>query len=124
MNFAYVMILVAALLPYATVIFAKAGGSDYDNAAPRVWAARQSGWRARGIAAHQNHFEAFAPFAAAVIVASVSHGSQTAINALAGAFIVSRIAYTAAYFANRASLRSALWGVGFLCVLALFGVAI
>jgi uncharacterized MAPEG superfamily protein len=124
MNFAYGMILVAALLPYVTVAIAKAGGSGYDNADPRVWAARQTGWRARAMAAHQNHFEAFAPFAAAVIVASAGHGSPGAIDALAASFVLVRVGYTAAYLANTPTLRSALWFVGFLCVLALFGVAI
>jgi uncharacterized MAPEG superfamily protein len=119
MTFAYWMILVAVLLPYATVVLAKAGGG-VDNHAPRRDLAQLTGWRQRADWAHRNHFEAFAPFAAAVIIAELAAAPQAKIDLAAGAFIALRILYTALYLADRAALRSLAWSLGFICVLALF----
>eukprot|EP01035_Chromulina_nebulosa_P035064 gene35064-47116_t len=44
------------------------GGKDFDNAAPRVMLAKLDGWRQRANWAQLNGFEAFPPFAAAVII--------------------------------------------------------
>jgi uncharacterized MAPEG superfamily protein len=122
MTLALWMILAAALLPYATVAIAKAT-SDVDNHAPRLSAERMTGRAQRADWAHRNHFEAFAPFAAAVIVAQLAHVAQGRIDAVALVFIAARLAYTWAYLDDRASLRSALWGVGLACVIALFVLA-
>jgi uncharacterized MAPEG superfamily protein len=119
MHLAYWMILIAALLPYATVGGAKAA-TDYDNANPRAYLARQQGWRARADAAHRNHFEAFPAFAAAVIVAQVKSIPEHVIDVLAVTFVVIRVAYTVAYLANAATLRSLIWITGFACTVALF----
>ncbi len=124
MSFAFAMILLAALAPYVTVGFAKGGASAYDNAAPRDWAARQDDWRARAIAAHQNHFEAFAPFAASVFAATLAGAEPMLIDALAASFVLLRVIYTVAYVKGAATLRSALWVLGFCCVVALFGIAL
>lgn len=126
MTFAFWMILVAALLPYATVGFAKrpTDGRAYDNANPRAWERMLEGKAARALAAHNNHFEAFAPFAAAVVVAQFAHAPQGWINTLAALFILLRIAYTVAYIGDHASLRSSIWFGGLLCVVALFCIGI
>jgi uncharacterized MAPEG superfamily protein len=116
------MILVAALLPYGTVAIAKASG-DVDNRAPRLSEERLTGRAQRADWAHRNHFEAFAPFAAAVIVAQLAHAPQSRIDALAVAFVIARVGYTWAYLDDRASLRSLLWALGFACVIALFVLA-
>ena len=58
MTFAYWCVLAAALIPYFTVIPAKAE-KDFDNHAPRLWEEGRTGWRARGYWAHLNAFEAF-----------------------------------------------------------------
>ena len=68
MTTAFWCVLVAALLPICAVGLAKAS-AGFDNQAPREWLGRLGGWRARAHAAHLNSFEAFAPFAAAVIIA-------------------------------------------------------
>ena len=120
MTFALWMILVAAVLPFLSVGIAKFGGAGYDNAAPRRSLEALRGWRARADWAHRNHIEAFAPFAAAVLVAHWAHAPQAWVNGLAGAFILLRVAYTAAYVFDRPSLRSLLFGLGFACVLGLF----
>lgn len=119
MTFAYWMILAAAFLPYLTVGLAKAG-AGIDNRAPRRDLASLTGWRQRADWAHRNHFEAFAPFAAGVIVAELAHMPQNRIDLLAGAFVLSRIIYTAMYLANWSALRSIMWSLGFIAVLGLF----
>lgn len=119
MTFAYWMVLAAAFLPYVTVLLAKAG-ADIDNRAPRRDLANLTGWRQRADWAHRNHFETFAPFAAAVIIAELVHAPQREIDGLAATFVLLRIAYTAFYIADRARLRSLVWSLGFICVLALF----
>jgi uncharacterized MAPEG superfamily protein len=121
MTFAYWMVVVAIFLPYAAVVLAKSGGVD--NHAPRTTLAGLTGWRQRADWAHRNHFEAFAPFAVAVIVAELAHVPQAKIDIAAGAFILLRIAYTALYIADLATWRSIAWSLAFLCVLALFGMS-
>jgi uncharacterized MAPEG superfamily protein len=123
MSLALWMVLLAGLMPYLTVGFAKFSGGRYDNHHPRQWATGLEGHRARAYAAHQNHFEFFPFFAAAVIIAEWKSGTSGALNLIAVIAITARIAYTASYLANRATLRSLCWLVGVLCILALFGVA-
>jgi uncharacterized MAPEG superfamily protein len=122
MHFSYWMVLAAALMPYLTVGGAK-GQKGYDNNRPRSYMARLEGWRARANWAHQNHFEAFPAFAAAIIIAQLKGTPQHVIDLLAGIFILARIAYTAAYLGNQASLRSLIWFLGMVCTIALFVVS-
>jgi len=122
MTFAYWMILVAALLPYFTIFLAK-NGARIDNRAPRASLEKLKGWRRRADWAHRNHFEAFAPFAAAVIVAELAHAPQNRIDLLAGAFILLRLVYTALYIGDKPAGRSIVFGLGLLCVVALFVIA-
>jgi uncharacterized MAPEG superfamily protein len=120
MSTAYWCVLFAAVLPYLTVGVAKAL-SPYDNANPRAPETyRGVAWRAHS--AHQNGFEAFPFFAVGVLVASAGSASaqNPVLNSLAAAWIVVRLAYTAAYLSDRASLRSALWLAGFALTLAIF----
>ena len=119
MNIAHLMVLIAALLPYLTVGGAKAQPA-YDNSKPRDSLATLAGWRARANWAHQNHFEAFAPFATAVILAEIAHASQSRIDALAVAFVVVRLLFVVAYLGNRSTLRTLLWNLGFAINAALF----
>jgi len=122
MTFAYWCVLAAALIPFFTVIPAKAA-KDFDNHAPRLWEERCTGWRARGYWAHLNAFEAFPPFAAAVIIAHLERAPQGGINLLAGIFIVARVVYSVCYYADLATLRSIVWFLGFFCVVGLFLIA-
>lgn len=96
----------------------RAGG--YDNHHPRAQQAKLTGWGARALAAHLNGFETFAPFAAAVLVAHVAGAPTSLVTGLALLFVVARVAYVACYIADLSSLRSAVWGVGFLATLGLF----
>lgn len=124
MTFAFWTLLIAALLPYVTVGFAKFGGPGYDNAAPRQFLDGLGGWRSRADWAHRNHFEAFAPFAAGVLVAHLVHAPQGRVDLLAGMFLLLRLGYTAAYLADLPSLRSVFWALGFACVVALFCIGV
>ena len=120
MTFALWMILVAILLPIVTTGMAKWGASGMDNNRPREWQQTLTGWRQRALWAHRNHFEALPGFAAAVLVATVTHANPTTVNWLAGIWVVFRCAYTACYITDRATLRSVMFGVAFFCVVGLF----
>src|SRR3981081_1637973 len=118
MTFAYWMLLVAALLPYFTVGLAKSGG--FDNRAPRPSLESLAGWRRRADWAHRNHFEAFPSFAAAVLVAELTHAPQGRIDLLAGIFVLMRVIYAARYIVAQPALRSIVWALGFVIVIWLF----
>lgn len=120
MTFALWTILAAAVLPYLCTAAAKFGGGGYDNASPRTFQATLHGWRARAHHAHLNHFEAFAPYAAAVLVATWVNAPQGRVDGLAAGFIGARLVYTGAYLAGWSALRSVAWAVGFGSVVLLF----
>ena len=122
-------VLIACLLPVLTVGMAKfalgrtprrEGG--YDNANPRAWEAKLEGWHARAHAAQQNGFEALPLFIAGVLFAQFGGAEQARIDMLAMAFIAARLAYTAAYLGNRATLRSLIWAVAFGISIALLAL--
>jgi len=119
MTTAYWCVLFAGLLPYVATLAAK-GGARFDNREPRVWLARQTGWRARAHAAQLNGFEAFPLFAAAVIVAHQVGAPQPRVDALALLFLVARVGYLGAYLADLHWLRSAVWFVGIGSSVAIF----
>jgi uncharacterized MAPEG superfamily protein len=112
-------LLVAGVLPVLTTGLAKAG-APYDNHQPREFMSRAQGYRQRAYAAHLNGFEGFPFFAAAVLAAQGQEAPQQAIDMLALLYVAARIAYTAAYVGDRPTLRSVLWSVGFLTVVAIF----
>src|SRR5512140_545112 len=120
MTTAYWCVLVAALLPYLGTAFAKAGGERYNNRNPRLWLDKQQGFRARANAAQANSFEAFPFFAAAVIVAHLTHAPQDRIDALALIFVAARLAYLACYLADWHLMRSLVWTIGIVATITLF----
>ncbi len=122
MTLAYWMVLIAIFMPFVFAGLAKSRGR-FDNARPREWLAGLSGWRQRAHWAQLNTFEAFPPFAAAVIIAHQLGGAQAWIDALAVLFVLLRLGYGAAYIADRPTLRSLLWTGAFACVPGLFAVA-
>ncbi len=81
---------------------------------------KQEGLRRRADNAHHNHFEAFPFFAAGVLVAQQLNADQDSINMLAVAFIAARIVYTLLYLANRPTMRSITWVIGYIAVIGLF----
>ncbi len=127
MNFAYWCILLAALLPWLCAAYAKhsAGFRSRDNHNPRAFLAQAHGAAARANAAQQNGFEIFPLFAAAVLIAhATGNADQSSINTWALLFVLSRCLYCWLYISDRPSLRSLVWGLGLLCILALFAVAV
>lgn len=125
MSIAYCCILIAALLPYVWVAFAKTGAPGYNNKDPRGWVARQDSYRVRNAhAAHLNAFEAFAPFAAAVLMAQLAGVSPALIAKLSIAFVVARVLHGVFYLGAFAVMRSLAWLAGMACVIALMVLAV
>jgi uncharacterized MAPEG superfamily protein len=120
MTIAYYCVLVMGLLPIVAAGIAKKGFDNYDNAQPREWLAKQTGFRARANAAQANLFESLPFFFAAVIIASISNAPQHRIDLLAVGFVLARIAYLICYVANWPTTRSIVWAIGLACVIALF----
>jgi len=124
MNIAFLCVLIAGLLPYACATAAKWGFQNYDNHNPRQWLAQQTGFRARANAAQANSFEAFAFFAAGVILATLAQVEAQRLDIYAVTFVVARVAFIASYLADKANLRSVCWLVGLLSVVGLFVAAL
>ena len=124
MSVAYWCILAAAFLPYVWTVVAKRSGERYDNRDPRGWLARQQNPASvRANAAQLNAFEAFAPFAAGVLMAQFAGVATGLVSLLAIAFVVFRILHGILYVTGRHLLRSAAWTGGFISVLALMVLA-
>jgi uncharacterized MAPEG superfamily protein len=116
MTIAFWCVLIAAFLPYLAFGFVK----GLDPKLPRESAKGLQGASLRAHGAHLNHFEAFAPFAAAVIIAHIVEGPSAFANWLAVAFIVVRLGYTYMYMTDRQPLRSACFGIGGFIIVAIF----
>ena len=123
MTIAYWCVLAAALLPFAFTLIAKVKGEKFNNRRPREWQSQLTGLPQRAHAAQLNSFEAFPPFAAAVIIAHQLGAPQVAVDGLALAFVACRILYGVLYIADQPSARSVVWFLGVACVVALFVVA-
>jgi uncharacterized MAPEG superfamily protein len=120
MKIAYACVLFMGLFPYVAAGIAKMGFEQYDNSMPREWLAKQTGFRARANAAQANLFESLPFFFAAAIIASMSGAPQARLDLLAIGFVIARIAYLICYIANWPTLRSIVWLLGLICVVAIF----
>nr|WP_316638703.1 MAPEG family protein [uncultured Roseateles sp.] len=127
MTLANYCIIAAGLLPIVCAGIAKSKGfgkrrreGGFDNNNPRAWLANLSGWQARANAAQANSFEALPLFIAGVLVAQQMQAPQGRVDALALAFVASRLVFIGLYLADKASLRSLAWTVGVGCSVALF----
>lgn len=120
-------VFVAFLLIYFPRVFSLVGQrrrpEGWDNDNPRAQQALLTGWAGRARDAHANAFEAFAPFAAAVIIAHLAHADTAWSARLAVTHVVARTAYPLVYMANIAPVRSAVWFVGLLATAGLFVLA-
>ena len=113
-------ILGAVIAYMAPIAIAKYGAlGSFDNSKPRDPRFFDDPFRARALWAHQNGLEGFAFFAAAVVIAQMRSAPQHMVDGLAMAYVALRFGFAAAYLANLASLRSAIWGLGFLANVAL-----
>ena len=121
MTLADLCLLGMVVIIIATIAIPKIMARDkFDNARPRSAAFYKDPFRARALGAHQNGIESFPLFAAAVILAEMRGVRQPVVDGLAVAFLVARLAYVAAYLADKPRLRSALFAVGFAFTLAIF----
>ena len=124
MTLAFWCVLVAGLLPFAAIAVAKSDKTFWrHNNLPREWEAKLTGKAARAHAAHLNSFEAFPLFAVAVIIAALCKAPQSAVDGIAVAFVLARVAFIGCYLADRASLRSFVWVIAFALNVSLFFVA-
>lgn len=126
MTLAYWMLLVAIVLPYAFTGFAKfqGGFGPKENHNPREFLEKLDGARKRAHWAQLNSFEVTPPFAVALIMAhQIGTAAQGTLDALAVAFVVSRVLYGICYIADWASLRSLVWFAGMLCIIGFFFVS-
>lgn len=123
MTTAYLCVVIAALLPFLFTGIAKISGSkgrDYDNNRVRDFQDSLEGFSKRAHWAHLNSFEAFPPFAAAVIIAHQLGADPQWLNGLAVAFIVLRLVYGLCFLKDWATARSLAWIAALGCTLAIF----
>jgi len=117
--------MLAATIPFALTLATKARAfSRRDNHQTRLWQGQLTGWRQRAYWAHQNAFETFPLFAAAVIVAHLAAPGSGAAAALAWAYPAARIVYSLCYVFDHARARSLVWFGAMGCVIGLFIVAL
>jgi uncharacterized MAPEG superfamily protein len=116
MTIAFWCVLIAAILPYAP--FGMVKGLDPKN--PRSDVKALTGISARAYSAHLNAFEAFPPFAAAVIISHLSLGANTLTNILALLFLVARFAHMGFYLADMQPPRSGAFFAGAVIVVIIF----
>ena len=126
MTIAFWCVLAGALMPLLWTAYAKFTGAGFrprDNYNPREFLEALEGARKRAHWAQLNSFEAFPPFAAAVVVNHLAGGGGTTVDLLALAWVGLRLAYGALYIADRASLRSLAWFLATACWVAIFVAA-
>ena len=112
------LVVLGSKIPVAVAMARRPSG--YDNHNPRDQQAALDGWGRRAVAAHLNGFEAFPPFAAAVLVAVLAGGDPLWTARLAVLFVAARVVYVALYILDLSTLRSVVWSLGFGATVALF----
>lgn len=125
MNISIFCVFLASLLPIFFIGYAKfLGGFKLGhNHDPRKYLAKLEGKGHRAKCAHDNSWEAFAPFAAAVILALASGVDPKLVDKWAISFVVLRVVYGLLYIYDQAALRSTVWLGGMICTWSLFYLA-
>jgi uncharacterized MAPEG superfamily protein len=116
-------LLIAGIMPYSVLFFAKSS-KEYDNEDPRNMKAYQTPVRRRAHAAHQNSFEAFGLFAAAVLLALFQHVAPTTLSGLTILWVLLRVLYFVMYLTGKSTLRSLVWVAATATSIAIFLEAI
>jgi uncharacterized MAPEG superfamily protein len=120
-------ILIAGLLPYlwSTVALRArvAQFGSFDNRLPRLEQAKLTGAGARALGAAANAFETFPFFAASVIVAHIAGADPGWSTIWSVVYLAARILHGVSYYGDVDKLRSAAFGVGQVCCVALFVLA-
>jgi uncharacterized MAPEG superfamily protein len=118
-------ILVASVLPFVMAGVSKSRGFTMrDNAQTRAWQAQLTGYQQRALWAMQNAFETLPIFIGAVILAAMAAPHSKIAPIAAWAYVGLRVVDSAAYVADKASLRSLVWVASMAAIVTLFGVAI
>lgn len=120
MTFAFWCVAIAAFLPLVWIGYAKIKAGGYDNANPRRWRVTLEGKPQRAAAAEVNAYEAFPPFAAAVVIAHIVGVEPAVGNSLAGCFVLTRILHGIFYISDQHLYRSLAWATGFFSMVGLF----
>ena len=120
-------ILIAGFLPYVWSSAAIKARLDQfgqlDNRLPRAQQAQLEGWGARVLGASANAFETFPFFATAAIVAHIA-GADPGGSAIGSVvYLVARILHGIFYAGDLDKLRTAAFGIGQACIVALFVLA-
>ena len=123
MTIALWCILIASFLPVLFAGLAKSKMKLANNAAPREFKRKLTGWRQRAYWAELNSHESFPPFAAAVVVAHLLSADQNIVDVLAMGYILARLGYGACYILDWPMLRSVVWFAGVVCTIGLYGIA-
>ena len=120
MTYADILILVAILIPYIALGYAKAlSRKTFNNADPR----NPEGYKGaakRAVDAQTNGLEGFPFFAIAVLFAEFRAAPQLYISVLAALYVFIRILYTISYIQDKPSQRSAFFSLGFLVTIGIF----
>jgi uncharacterized MAPEG superfamily protein len=125
----FVCVLIAFLLIWIAripVIVALNKQDGVDNKHPHrqlTKLAVREGFGGRAVGAHRGLSEAFAPFAAGVVIAELAGADPRRASVLAIAFVVCEVLYVVAYLANVDYLRAFVWLIGFLATVGLFILA-
>ena len=123
MTIAFWTLLFAIMLPWLMALIKKTPSSlhgKYNNSAPRAGEQDLQGVSQRVSWAEQNSYEILPGYIAAIIVSYLVGAEQYCIDIFALIFIGSRILYCLCYIKDWPSLRSAVWVVGLLCIIAIF----
>jgi uncharacterized MAPEG superfamily protein len=107
------LVAAAALIyfPYGVVVYGRLK-VGMDMAAPRALFDKLPDYAKRAAWAHQNSFETFMPFAAAVLMAYVTGVTSASAGWAAIAFVVGRFFFSIFYMLNIPIGRSLMFGVG------------
>lgn len=125
MTIAYWCILLACLLPWFSVGYAKflgpkASFKEFDNKAPRDYLLQLESDRKRAVWAEKNTYEALPLFIASVLVAHQAGADPYLINVLSILFVTLRVIYIGLYIANLSTLRTLFWGAAMGCCVGMF----
>ncbi|QSF49509.1 MAPEG family protein [Thermosynechococcus sp. TA-1] len=115
-------LLTATLLIYFPYIFVVVGRwqAGFDMAAPRALFEKLPPFAQRAVWAHENSFETFMPFAAAVLLTLFAGVNNSTVAIASLSFVAARFLYSICYIANFPLGRSLMFGVGTAATLTLF----
>jgi len=102
--------------PYMFVAYARLT-NDFDMSAPRAMFDRLPDYAKRATWAHQNSFEVFMLFTAAVLMVYVTGHATAYTSLLVAGFLGSRVLFSIGYIADIPILRSLMW-VGSMIAIA------